>query len=261
MRNDLAAGASISILGARGSIAVHGRMFERYGGASACVLARMGGENILLDAGTGILTAQAVAGDTERFTVLLSHAHMDHMLGLTMFPPLLDRRYQADIFACRRGGLGAQEQIGMLIRPPLWACTADVFHESVHIRDLPDSGFFIGPVRIDWMEGNHPGGCTVYRLTHGGASMVYCTDFEHGEGHTERLVAFAKDCGALIYDAQYSPAEYEKKKGFGHSTWEMGAAVGKRCGAGRVLLFHHAPDRTDEELEREIGRASYRERV
>jgi len=225
-------------------------VYARYGGASACVLVRMGGEHILLDAGTGIMAAQAAAGDAKRFTVLLSHAHIDHMLGLPMFPPLHDRRYEADIYARRRAGLGAAAQVSLLVRPPLWPHTAEAFHEGVRIRDLPSSGFFIGPVRVDWMEGNHPGGCTVYRLTHGDASLVYCTDFEHGDGHTERLLAFARGCGALIYDAEFSPAEYEEKQGFGHSTWEMGAEIGTRCGAGRVLLFHHDPGRTDAELER-----------
>jgi ribonuclease BN (tRNA processing enzyme) len=90
----------------------------------------------------------------------------------------------------------------------------------------------------------------VYRLSHGDKSLVYCTDFEHGEEASARLAAFAADCDILIYDAQFSDAEYERKRGFGHSTWEEGVKLAKRCRAARAVLFHHDPFHDDETLAR-----------
>ena len=240
----------ICMLGTRGSVAVHGDAFQVYGGATSCVLVEMGGEHILLDGGTGILSVQAAAKYARHFTLLLSHAHTDHLLGLPMFPAVFDPSYTLDIYAARRQGLGAKEQLALLMRPPLWPCGPDVFHKGVHFMDLPRDVFNIGPVRVDFMEGNHPGGCTVFRLTYKKTSIVYCTDFEHGDGPSRRLVNFARDCSLLIYDAQYTQAEYLERRGFGHSTWRAGVEAGRRCGAKRIRLFHHDPSRTDEKLAR-----------
>ena len=38
------------------------------------------------------------------------------------------------------------------------------------------------------------------------------------------------------------------KKGFGHSTAEKGVELMERCGAKRLLLIHHDPQASDEEL-------------
>ena len=46
-------GDCVTILGTRGSMPVSGKDFLRYGGATVCVLARLDGEYIILDAGTG----------------------------------------------------------------------------------------------------------------------------------------------------------------------------------------------------------------
>lgn len=237
------------MLGTRGSIPVDGEKFLRYGGASTCVLVEMGDQTIIFDAGTGILSAAEAAGGARDLTVLLSHPHADHILGLAMFPPMFDGRYTVNILADDHLGYSTREQIGLLMKPPLWPCGVEVFQRGVTMDKLPKSGFMIGDVRVDWMNGSHPGGCSVYRLTYENTSIVYCTDFEHGDEHTPRLIEFAKGCDVMIYDAQYSPEEYETKKGFGHSTWAEGILIAKACGVKRMVLTHHAPERTDDELD------------
>ena len=49
----------------------------------------------------------------------------------------------------------------------------------------------------------------------------------------------------LIYDAQYTPAEYEAKRGWGHSTFAEGARLAEAAGVGRLVLFHHDPGHDD----------------
>ena len=85
--------------------------------------------------------------------------------------------------------------------------------------------------------------------------MVYATDFEHGTAADQRLVELARDADLLIFDAQYTPAEYEgngvaSKKGWGHSTYEMGAQIARRAGVKQLALYHHAPDRDDQGIAR-----------
>ena len=53
----------------------------------------------------------------------------------------------------------------------------------------------------------------------------------------------------LVYDAQYLPEEYGGKVGWGHSTFEAGAALARAAGVRKLVLFHHDPARTDADVE------------
>jgi phosphoribosyl 1,2-cyclic phosphodiesterase len=240
--------AAVVLLGTRGTIAVSGAEFAVYGGATSCVLVRLGGELIFLDAGTGLVSAVPRLGaGGGHFSILLSHSHIDHIMGLAAFPPLFDKRWRADIYSAERQGLTCREQIEKLMSFPLWPVSPDAFHENT--RFLPINGSFsIGNAEVRTMEGGHPGGSTVYRLSCGGKSLVYCTDFEHTDELSARVAEFASGCDLLIYDAQYSAEEFEDRRGWGHSTWDEGVDMAGRCGAKRLVLFHHSPSRTDAEL-------------
>jgi ribonuclease BN (tRNA processing enzyme) len=100
--------------------------------------------------------------------------------------------------------------------------------------------------------GRHPGGVLAYRVEHGGKSIVYATDTEHPEsGVDESLLTLARGADVLIYDAMYTPDEYEgradgiSRRGWGHSTYVAGAELAKAAGVGRYVLFHHDPDQDD----------------
>jgi ribonuclease BN (tRNA processing enzyme) len=62
----------------------------------------------------------------------------------------------------------------------------------------------------------------------------------------------------LIHDAQYTAEELPQRIDFGHSAAEYAVELGRRSGAARVLLFHHDPARTDDEvaaIERDLRTA------
>ncbi|MDR0905660.1 MAG: MBL fold metallo-hydrolase [Oscillospiraceae bacterium] len=241
---------TLRVFGSRGSTPVHGSDFTRYGGATSCIAVNIGGESVILDAGSGLTGAAKWVPKSGEFSILISHPHIDHIIGLTSFAPLHNPDNSVRIFAAEHGGLGAQEQVERLMSAPLWPLGTEVFSDSTQFCDIDSDGTFqIGAVRVDTIEGNHPGGCTVYKLTHGEHSIVYCTDFEHDKHHSERLASFAADCELLIYDAQFSDAEYETKQGWGHSTREEAVRLARRCGVRKLLLFHHSPSRTDDALD------------
>jgi ribonuclease BN (tRNA processing enzyme) len=242
--------ASIVFLGTRGSVPTDGPAFARYGGATPCVLVKTEDALVFLDAGSGILRATPyLEGRERRVSVLLSHTHIDHILGLLAFPPLYDPGFEIDIYAADRDGLSAREQIERLMSPPLWPAGPEVFADTVRFHAVRPR-FRVGDLAVEATEGNHPGDALVYRLSRDGKSLVYCTDFEHGEEASARIAAFAADCDVLVCDAQYSDAEYERKRGFGHSTWEEAVKLAKRCRAARAVLFHHDPAHDDETLAR-----------
>ncbi len=53
----------------------------------------------------------------------------------------------------------------------------------------------------------------------------------------------------------YNPEEYAKFVGWGHSTWEEGAKLAIEAGVKQVLITHHSPAKTDEDLRAEEARA------
>lgn len=59
----------------------------------------------------------------------------------------------------------------------------------------------------------------------------------------------------LIYDAQYTPEEYESKKGWGHSTWLEAARIARGANVKRLILFHHDPERDDTALQATVDAA------
>jgi ribonuclease BN (tRNA processing enzyme) len=84
---------------------------------------------------------------------------------------------------------------------------------------------------------------------------VYATDTEGYSGTDRKLVNFARGTDVLIHDAQYSEEHYygslagfPATQGYGHSTANMAGEVAAECNAGELLLFHHEPAYSDEQV-------------
>jgi phosphoribosyl 1,2-cyclic phosphodiesterase len=116
------------------------------------------------------------------------------------------------------------------------------------------AGFTVAAAEIP-----HKGGRTFgYRVSDGRATLAYLSD--HGpvaagagpDGLGERhpaALALAADVDVLIHDAQHTVEEFPRVAGFGHSTVDYAVDLGTRSRAGTVALFHHDPDRTDDEID------------
>lgn len=235
----------LTVLGARGSMPVSGKNFVRYGGATSCFKILAGDEEIYLDAGNGIFTAEPKP-DT-RITILLTHMHLDHIIGLPFFVALGQGNRRVDIYAKERSGLNGKAALDRLISPPFWPLKVGEYPANVNFHDLPKN-FTLGEISVETMDGVHPQGSTIYRLSRRGKSIVYATDFEHTPKGCAALADFARDCDLLLYDAQYTEDEYGKFRGYGHSTPQAGFGVATKANAAKILFVHHAPHRTDEEL-------------
>ena len=242
-------GASVMILGTRGSVPVSGGDFLRYGGATTCVLVRLAGQVIVLDAGTGLMALPGLLGaEEQRVSLLLSHPHADHLLGLPMCPLLFQPGFRMELCAARRDGRGAEEQIRAFMSPPLWPVGPECLPAQLVFRDLPER-LELGAVTVDTMEGIHPGGVSLFRLTGGGRRVVFATDCTLTDGLLPSLTDFARDCDLLLCDGQYSDSEWPARSAFGHSTWTAAARLGSACGAKTVRVIHHDPARTDGQLD------------
>ncbi len=238
-----------TILGARGSVPIDGPMYSEYGGATACVFLRVGEQCIVLDAGSGFVSLPALLKENENnLHILISHPHADHLLGLPISRILYNENCQVTIYAVKRAVGGPREQLETLMKPPLWAVDSGAFTSKVEFKELT-GGFSIGDVEIEIMEGQHPGGCTAYKISYDGKTLVYSTDYEITENSRGKLIEFAKNCSLLICDGQYTEEELETHRGFGHSSIMTTAKLAKEAGAEHLCIFHHDPNRTDDELK------------
>ena len=234
----------LTVLGSRGSIPVARADEMRYGGETSCYQVDTEGATLFLDAGTGLRHAVGPFRDGT-VHILISHAHADHLLGLLMFSGLTDPAGRVILYGRDVDGIPMADQLDRLISPPIWPLSLSGYPARTEVRSLVFP-LRIGPFTVTGMDSCHPGGSAILRVEAGGKSLVYATDFEHTDRKLRELASFAAGCDLLMYDAQYTPLEYEQKKGFGHSTAEMGLRAQRDSGAKRLLLIHHDPGHSDD---------------
>ena len=235
---------TVAVLGVRGSFPMTGMDYSRYGGNTSCFLAELGGETVILDAGSGLAslgTAVPLPGGRKHVHILLSHPHIDHIMGLFAFSLLYDPAANIRLY----GDMGLRSRLGAVLGPPCWPVGLDDFQAGVEVRELePGARLPLGNgLVLSTLRGNHPGNSLLYRLEGGGKTLVYALDCEMDEAMSAALERFAENADLLIWDATFAPGEL--KAGWGHSTWQEGLALGGRAGAKRVLMTHYAQTYTD----------------
>ena len=154
-------GMRVTVLGARGSVPACGRQFTGFGGSTSCYMVQAGEQTVFLDAGSGLVSAPADFSVPP--VILLSHLHLDHILGLGMYPRLSQKGKRTDIYVPAAPGEDPQALLNGVYEPPYWPLTLKNYAGDVHISPL-QAHLEAGGIAIDTLEGYHPGGCKVFRL-------------------------------------------------------------------------------------------------
>jgi phosphoribosyl 1,2-cyclic phosphodiesterase len=259
------------LCGVRGSTPSPGAEFLRYGGHTSCVaLARddAAGPALVLDGGTGLRRlTPLLGGGPFTGTILLTHLHWDHVQGLPFFAAgdRPDARVSL-LLPEQEDGAGAEQALARSMSPPSFpiepsGLRGDWTFGTVAAGPLKAEGFTVEARRIP-----HKGGATVgYRVSDGHSVVTYMPDHcptlcgpgpeGWGEYHPAAL-DLARDTDLLIHDAFLLPAEVPELAAFGHAAADYAIGLGQRAGARQVLLAHHKPDRTDDELDRLAARVA-----
>jgi len=253
---------SFVIRGARGTMPVSGREFLTYGGNTTCFSVHTSGGLILFDAGTGISLLSRELRDLPGLpplTLFFTHLHTDHLIGLPGFEPLYSPRTEISILADPRRPDNWQRSLRAFMSAPYWPIGLGETQAAMTLRDLPvkRDALDLHGISISWFRVPHPQHCLAYRIDLDGTSVVIATDVEYAPEEIDpAFVTFCRGATFLLFDAQYTPAEYPHHRGWGHSTWETAVRLARECGAERLVLTHHAPARTDAEIEEIVTEAA-----
>jgi phosphoribosyl 1,2-cyclic phosphodiesterase len=248
----------LKVWGARGSVPAPGPQMNRYGGNTSCVqLTLASGEELILDAGTGIRNLGLDLNDGRRIHILLTHLHLDHIQGLMFFPPCFRAESEITIWGPSSPEASLEDRIARYISAPLSPVEVRELPCSVSFRDTPATEWELGGATIRAEAVTHRGPTLGYRIIDGDQAVAYIPDHEPALGapleglEAEWISGFdlARDADVLIHDCQYTDEEYPDHVGWGHSGLTDTLTFARRVGARRLMPFHHDPLHSDEFLD------------
>ena len=237
----------LTVLGTRGSMTVCRADGLAYGGNTSCYMVQAGEETIFLDAGSGLLRAPTEFQKPP--VILLSHLHLDHILGLGMYQRLSHRGAETVLYLQAENETQGKALIDGVYSPPYWPVSLSDYAGTLRILPFPPK-LTIGEVDVETIPGNHPGDSLVIKLCRRGRTLVYASDFEATEPAFTELIRFARGADLVLFDGQYTDGEYRVRTGFGHSSYEKGTELLERGRVKQLLLVHHDPQNSDLELSR-----------
>ena len=239
-----------AIWGCRGTVPAPGPGTVRYGGNTTCVAVETTeGRLVVLDCGSGMrpLGASLLPEPPAEIDVLLTHMHLDHVMGLGFFGPLFMNK-TLRIWGPRLGDVPLADRLAAYLGPPLFPMPFADIPVTLEVTEVERDTWQIGGLTVTSAPVQHPGGALGYRLEEGGRSLVFIPDNELGLD-ADAGVELATGADVLLHDAQYTDAEYPSKVGWGHSSLSDFAAFVQRTEPARALMFHHDPAHDDARLE------------
>jgi ribonuclease BN (tRNA processing enzyme) len=197
---------------------------------TACVLLPELG--IVLDAGTGMFRV-AKHLQTDTLDVLLTHAHLDHVIGLTYFFSLLHEHPLSKI--C----VHAEPAKLRVLKDHLFS--PDLFPAEPPFEWCELTGPLVttAEVRVTPFTLEHPGGSLGFRVESGGKSLAYVTDTTANP--KADYVEHIRGVDLLIHECNFPNGYTDLAVKTGHSCLEQVALVAREARVKRMVLVHFDP--------------------
>jgi ribonuclease BN (tRNA processing enzyme) len=271
----------IRFWGTRGSIAICNSDVIEFGGNTACIELRADDKLVIIDLGSGIygLGEYLMANDFNKgpidCDIFVTHTHMDHLHGFPMFTPLFSKTSTLRVYGPLLPEKGSiHGLLDFMSSYPLWSVHLNKFEAGISFHTIFETTIDLGQgLKVTSKLLNHPVITLGYRFEYQGKTVVTAFDTEHywnifadkqdpfysveadregaktvKEEH-KKMLDFFHGADILIHDATYTEAEYRKgKQGWGHTFIESAISSAKDADVKKLIMFHHAPTRTDKDL-------------
>jgi phosphoribosyl 1,2-cyclic phosphodiesterase len=254
----------VRFCGVRGSTPAPGIDFVRYGGHTSCLALTHDGAHaptLVLDAGAGLRNVtRMLAHAPFTGTILLTHLHWDHTLGLPFFASA-DRPDATPtvLLPEQESGIDAASVLARVMQPPYFPIEPTQLRGQWTFASVAPGEHRIEGFTVLAREIPHKGGRTFgYRISDERSTLTYMPDHcptmlgpgEHGFGdYHPAAIELAHDAHLLVHDAQLLPEELAAEADFGHSVADYSVELARLAGARSVALFHHRHTRTDDQLD------------
>ena len=208
---------------------------------TCCAFLRQGSDVLLIDAGTGIqrlLERPDLLIGAERVDILLTHFHLDHVVGLSYLPalPLPEPPViwgPGEVLA----EISTRSILKRLLGPPLFSAPFGAIASAV--REIRAQGLEVGPFRIATrVQKLHLEPTLALRI---GDSLTYCTDTAPDPGN----VAFAAGSRVLLHEAWYAQDSSDDGN---HSAGGDAGRIAREAGVDRLVLIHVNPLQESDEV-------------
>ncbi len=273
----------VKFWGVRGSIPCPGPMTQKYGGNGACVELRVGKRIVIIDAGSGIrelgnyLMKNDLPNGPIKADLFFTHTHWDHIMGFPYFTPIYVPGTTLKVYGPVTFEDDPLEDVvgGQMKYRYFPVNFGELASDVEYIRLKEDPHVDMGDgLQLSTKFLNHPITALGYRFEHEGRVFCTCYDtepfrnlfitdpdhpdydeamaIEGEEVAKEQNLAienFFKGADLVVYDAQYTEEEYKDRIGWGHTPIEYAIEAANRAGVKKLVLFHHDPDRTDEQID------------
>jgi ribonuclease BN (tRNA processing enzyme) len=235
----------LTFWGVRGSLPSSPSPNTKYGFNTSCISLELPNKLIILDAGTGLFPlSQTITNSSIPIYIYLSHLHWDHIQGLPFFSPFYQKGYDIHL-------LSKHEKLAPSIMSNLFSTKYFPIQEN-QLLSSPKLSKETKP--ISSFKLLHPANSYGYAFSYNDQKIVYCTDSQVTPDtvktpYFETLVSFCKDATILIHDCQYNKSDYPEKKDWGHGFLTEVLALANAAQVQTLVLTHHDPLRTDDQLD------------
>ncbi len=258
-------GSYIKFWGTRGSNPVSGAEYIKFGGNTSCLEIHSGKDRIIIDAGTGIRPLGEAIAHVKTVHLFLSHTHWDHITGFPFFQPLYHSNCKVMIWSPVGFEKSTQELFTDMLAYAYFPVRIDDIKANLIFNDMRDhTPISIGSITIESHYAYHPGATFCFKIRTPHKVIGYATDNEvflgfHGNPSAlgkdhpliqaqEDMIRFFKNCDLFIHEAQYTPLEYQKRVGWGHSSISNASILAKYAAVKEWIVTHHDPKHTDADL-------------